>query len=168
MLCVYEMEGAIAAIRSPFSTSTEYADRKTSQYESESEKSARDRAYVIFSRLQKYNDLYTEMRSVRQRCRVVFGDSYTGLFDDLWSIIIKIRFSAEMLGDHYWTEPMGHCEDERRKEMSAERQKYEQVIWSWGSSDEVEPKVKKIVAEAERLFREKITPSTIGQRICNA
>lgn len=168
LLSVYEMETAINAVRSPFSSNIEYEGREREEGETPHEKSARDRAYVVFTRLQKHNDVYGEMRTIKQRCRVMFGDSYTKIFDDLWAIIVDINVTTEMLGSHYWNDPLDFYEQEERKQLLADRRELEAVIWYKGSRDKIKPKVKSIVDEAEGLFRDKITPQSFGERIQNA
>ncbi|WP_157054924.1 hypothetical protein [Salidesulfovibrio brasiliensis] len=164
LLSVYEMQSAINSIRSPFSSSAEYEGRERVEGESQHEKSARDRAYVVFARLDKHSEVYGEMRTIQQRCRVMFGDSYTKIFDDLWGIIVNIMVTTEILGDHYWNEPLAFYEKEERKRLLADRRELEAVIWYRGNQDKIRPKVEGIVTDAESLFRSKITPPSLKDR----
>ena len=160
---IYDVESAIRGIRSPLSYGYESEGRVKGEDETPRECQARDQAQVVFSRIKEHVQKFDEMRVIRQRCRVLFGDSHVSYFDDLRAIVIDIRVAAEMLGDHYWQEEVDWMDEAKKAEHIKAKRENEDVIWYRGSRDKIEPKVSAIVATAEGVFRELIEPPSFRQ-----
>lgn len=163
---IYEVEEAISAIRSPMSWTHEEEGRERAESETEREAKARDRAHIVFSRIREHQDKLSQLRTMRQKCRVLFGEQYVVSFDKLLKVVKEVSVSAHMLGTHYWAQRPDWLAEEQRKLHKEEVREHECIIWALGDKhDKLSPKIEAAVAEAEQVFREMIEPPSLWKQL---
>ncbi|WP_285908111.1 hypothetical protein, partial [Pseudodesulfovibrio pelocollis] len=155
LLTVYEFENAIREIRSPFvwKSETEGIDKNIN--ESEKDRTIKERMHVIATRHQRHQSTFNNLRTVRQKCKVVFCNQYDKVFEDCFSILREIGISTNLLQNHYWVIDYN---DQHPLEKE-ERLQHERIIWAYGEKhDPLAPRISKAVEEAEQSFRDFIEP----------
>ena len=143
----YEAEDAIREIRSPFGHVGEGTSRERSPGETEAESTLLDRAYVVFERYQKREQLFSQLRSLRYRFMATFGAGAGQPFDDLSRILREIFTAAQMLGRHYWPRQgrVQMTEPQFQKHL-AEMHRNEAVFWiTTEEEDKISPRLRTAV-----------------------
>jgi len=147
----YEARDVISFIRSPFGFSGEGSTRNASPNETPEEKQINDRAYVVFERYNKRQDLFNKLYSMRYRYMARFGKDSAKPFDDLRKIVNEIFVSARMLS-HYWKEQgrrTWKSEAEFKKHLE-EMQKHEAIFWEMNADeDTIIPRVNAVISDIE-------------------
>ncbi len=162
----YEARDVISAIRSPFGYSGEGSTRSAAPNESPEEKEINDKAYVVFERYNKRQDLFNKLYSMRYRYMAQFGKDSAKPFDDLYKIVNEIFTSARMLS-HYWLE-QGHRNWRNKAEFQKhldEMHKHEAIFWEMSADkDQIIPRVSAVISDIEAQCNKIISPTTL-QRI---
>jgi hypothetical protein len=147
----YEARDAIGYIRNPFGYVGEGGTRKADQNESSEEKQINDKAYVVFERYNKRQNLFNKLYSMRYRYIAQFGKDTAKPFDELNKIVNDIFTSARML-PHYWKQ-QGHHQWKNESEFQhhlEEMHKYEAIFWYQGENrDSIGPRVNEVISEIE-------------------
>jgi hypothetical protein len=147
----YEARDVISYIRSPFSVSGEGSTRKVDPKESPEEKEINDRAYIVFERYNKRQDLFNKLYSMRYRYMARFGKDSAKPFDGLRKIINEIFASAQMLS-FYWKEQGRRTwanKEEFEKHLK-EMHKHESVFWEMSpDKDPILPRVNAVISDIE-------------------
>jgi hypothetical protein len=147
----YEARDVISYIRSPFSISGEGSTREAAPNESPEEKQINDRAYIVFERYNKRQDLFNKIHSMRYRYMARFGKDSAKPFNELNKIVNEIFSSAQMLS-FYWKE-QGHRVWESKAEFEKhlkEMRKHESVFWEMSpDKDPILPRVNAMVSAIE-------------------
>jgi hypothetical protein len=142
----YEAKDAISAIRSPFGYLGEGSTRKPQENEAPEQKDARDKAYVVYERFQKRQEVFNKLHSKRYQFMSRFGAEKSKPFEDLRMIIIKIQVSADSLSRIWGSYRTSEATEDIRKNR-------ESVIWSGGENDPIEPLVKQVISDIEVICR---------------
>jgi hypothetical protein len=147
----YEARDVIRSIRSPFGFVGEGRTRNADPNESPEEKQIKDRAYVVFERYSKRQDLFSKLYSMRYRYMARFGKDSAKPFDDLNKIVNEIFSSAQML-EYYWKD-QGHRAWRNEKEFEQhlkEMKKEEAIFWEMSpDKDPIKPKLDAAIADIE-------------------
>lgn len=156
----YEAVDAIKEIRSDFSYSSEGTTRKRSEGESEEEARFLDQAYVVFERYQRREKLFAELRSLKYRMMVIFGEPTGEPFDEINGVVNTILITARRLGTHYWPrEKKGFTTEAKAEKYYEQREKYENIIWTpLKEDDEIAPRVNRAVEKIEAITKEAVKP----------
>jgi hypothetical protein len=91
----YEARDAITAIRYPLSYETEGRTRKPEDNETEQEKKARDRAYIVWERYSKRKRTFNKLHSMRYRFMAQIGKKESEPFEEIRKIVNEIFTAAE-------------------------------------------------------------------------
>lgn len=149
---VYEADFVFARIRNPFSTSSEHDARELDVDESAEEKSARDKHYIVWSRLNKENGYFENLYRITPKVMAHFGkDSRDNMFAPIRARNL-ILTSSEIL--HFYLEtPCNPSSREEIKNHNEERRKLQGELWTNFSKDaEVDKMLSEFRAFAERTF----------------
>ena len=144
----YEARDAITAIRSPFSWGGEGSTRKPLENEDEQEKTVRDRAYIVYERFEKHQNMFNKLHSMRYRFMAQIGKKEAEPFNQVRIIVNEIMSAGGTLGE-LWVERIGLPKPEK-KEITKTIKEYEAVFRWQGSKDEISKRVDKIVADIEQ------------------
>jgi len=147
----YEARDAIRFIRNPFSHGGEGSSRKPAENETPEEKQANDRAYIVFERYAKYQELFNKINSMRYRYMAHFGKDSAKPFTELSKIVAEIFASAHALADLWrqssYLRGANHAELQRHQDQLRE---YQAVFWEMSpDKDPITPKVEVMVSEIE-------------------
>jgi hypothetical protein len=152
VLCLfYRAERAIEAIRFPVSFSSEGQTRAPEEGETGEQEEARNRAYTVFKRIQDHGEIFNQLYTLRFRFMTRFGREKAKSFDEMKHVINMIEVSAQSLAQ-LWADRLRRG-DRVSEDTRAEIQEHEQVIWSGGETDQIEPEVKRIIGEIEATCR---------------
>lgn len=145
----YEARDAITSIRSPFGYEGEGNSRKAGPNETPEQKKARDRAFVVFERYEKYSELFSRLHASRYRFMARFGRDFARPFDEIRKALNTIFIAARMLSD-LWARGSWFPSPEHEQRHEQQRQRHESVFWQMGE-DEVTSQVDAAVAEIETI-----------------
>jgi hypothetical protein len=152
VLCLfYRAERAVGAIRCWLSYSFEGETRPPEPGETAEQKEARNRAYVVVKRIQDHAEVFDQLYALRFRFMARFGRDRAGSFDEMKRIVSEIQVSARSLAQ-LWAEQLRRGDDISQGTQEQVK-KHEEVIWSMGETDRIEPRVKKIIGEIEAICR---------------
>jgi hypothetical protein len=146
----YEARDAISAIRSPFGFQGEGSTRKPQENETPREKNARDRAYVVYERFEKRQEVFNKLHSKRYQFMARFGNEKAKPFEDFRIIVIEIQISASQL-EEIWSEVTFDQYD--RDTLKKERKEHESIIRQHGKNDIIDTRVEKIISDIEKVCR---------------
>jgi hypothetical protein len=147
----YEAQDVISYIRNPFGYVGEGSTRKSDPKESPEEKQIYDRAYVVFERYNRRQELFNKIKSLRYRYMAQFGKDSIKPFDGLNKIINDIFLAANMLPD-YWKKQGNRAwkNDEEFEHHLKEMREYEQIFWYQGKErDSITPRVNTVISDIE-------------------
>jgi hypothetical protein len=152
VLCLfYRTERAIEAIRCWLSYSFESQTRAPEPDETPEQKEARDRAYVVLKRIQDRAEVFDQLYTLRFRFMARFGRDRAKPFDKMKGVISEMQVSARTLAQ-LWADQLR--QGDRTSQPTKEQiKKHEEVIWSMGEADQIEPHVKSIIEEIEAICR---------------
>ncbi len=163
----YEARDVIRYIRNPFGFSGEGSTRNSDPKESPEEKQINDRAYVVFERYSKRQDLFNKLYSMRYRYMARFGKDSAKPFDDLHKIVNEIFLSARMLA--YCWRDQGHRtwrNEEECEQHLKEMRKYEAIFWEMSpDKDTIKPRLDAVIADIEAHSLKIIGRKNAFQRI---
>ena len=161
LMLFYQARDAISEIRNPFGRSGEGSSRQKGDNETESETELLNRAYVVYERYQKHEELFNKLQSTRYRFMARFGRETEVPFVELNKILKDIFIAAQMLGSHYWqSQGRVRMEGDEFKKHLDEMHKYEAIFWFQGENrDEIGPRVERVIKEVED-----ITKSTLAEK----
>lgn len=160
----YEARDAIARIRNPFSATTEGTERKRSSDEMAEETPMLDRAYVVFVRYEKEQELFNRLHALRYQVMARIAVSAAQPFDDLRRVLNDIFASAHMLGRHYWPRQgrVQMAEQEFQKHLK-EMHTHEAVFWAgFDPEDPTKARVEKIITDIEAVCRPVLQERAVG------
>jgi len=146
LVLFYEAKDGINAIRSPFSFEGEGSTRKPQEEETAEQKEARDRAYVVYERFDKWKDIFNEILSKRYQFMARFGTEKAQPFEELKRIVLDIQCAANELADMW-------CEvsyDEQNKKRLKELKK---IFWCQGDNDPIIPRLEKVISDIEAICK---------------
>jgi hypothetical protein len=146
----YEARDAIRAIRNPFGYQGEGSTRKPQENETPREKNARDRAYVVYERFEKRQEVFNKLHSKRYQFMARFGNEKAKPFEDLRMIVIEIQISASQLAEILSEVAFDQNDRDTRKK---ERKEHESMIWQHGKNDVIDPRVEKVISDIEEACR---------------
>lgn len=95
----YEAKYIFDHIRSPLSTSVEWADMPTRPGETAGDRSRRGAFYAAFKRIEQNKEFFERVWKLQPRCMAVFGRGVEGAFMKLHKARRRIEVAAEMLAD---------------------------------------------------------------------
>ena len=95
LMLFYQARDAIRDIRNPFGRVGEGNSRQKADNETDSETKLLDRAYVIFERYQKHEDIFNNLQSTRYRFMARFGRENEAPFIELNKILNEISITKE-------------------------------------------------------------------------
>ena len=161
LMLFYQARDAIRDIRNPFGRIGEGSSRQKAENETESETELLNRAYVVYERYQKHEEMFNKLQSTRYRFMARFGRENEIPFVELNKILNEIFIAAQMLGTHYWQrQGRVKMEGEEFKKHLEEMHKYEAIFWFQGEKrDEIGPRVEKVIKQVED-----ITKSTLAEK----
>ena len=142
----YQAKDAIRAIRTPLGNVEEGATRKPQDGETPPQKQARDRAYVVYERFERRQEVFNRLHAKRYLFMARFGTEKAKPFDDLRGIVVEIQVSADRLAD-IWS--LG----QRSNETGKQRLQHESVIWSSPENDEIAHRLDDVICEVEAICR---------------
>jgi hypothetical protein len=160
----YEARDAIARIRNPFSTGGEGSGRQRHSHEREEESELLDRAYVVFARYEKEQELFNRLHSLRYQIMARFSVDASGPFDELRKILNDIFRASYMLGRHYWPR-QGRVQmtEEQFQRHLKEMHQHEAIFWAGAvMEDPIVEKIDKVILDIEAVCRPVITERSIG------
>ncbi|MCB8981671.1 MAG: hypothetical protein H6657_30045 [Ardenticatenaceae bacterium] len=154
----YEAEDAIKEIRSPFSYVGEGKTRKRSENELEEQSELLDRAYIVFERYQKREELFAQLRATKYRAMASFGAKASEPFDEIGKILKEIFLAANMLATQYWPrQGYRHLTEEQFLQNRGQMEHYEAIFWYMGEEkDEIGRRAHKAIKAIENIAREEI------------
>lgn len=147
----YEARDVISYIRNPFSYVGEGSTRKSDPSESLEDKQFFDRAYIVFERYNKRQELFNKIYSMRYRYSARFGQEAAEPFEELDKIMKEILDAATMLPD-YWARQgreVWSSEQEFKEHLNA-MQKLERIFWEIRSDDPIKRRVDKVISLIEK------------------
>jgi hypothetical protein len=146
----YQARDAITAIRSPMSYGGEGSTRKQAENETENQKQARDRAYVVFERFNKHQEVFNKMLSMRYRFMAEIGKDKSAPFEEIRLIINEIFIAAQILAD-LWAKRIEHLEANTQEKHYKNIRKYETIFW-WGipEEDEINKRANNAISAIEK------------------
>jgi hypothetical protein len=147
----YEAKDIISAVRSPFGFQGEGSTRKPQEGETPQQKQVRDRAYVVYERFEKGQEVFNKLHSKRYQFMARFGTDKIKPFEELRRIEIEIAVFARAL-ERIWERGADGEESEKRK--------YEAVIWEKSEDDEINTRLKKVISDIEAICR----PIILGKK----
>jgi hypothetical protein len=151
----YEAKDIISFIRSPFSSGEEGKTRVAEEGELPPEKEIKDRAFIVFERFQKHQELFNRLHAMRYRFMAQFGSEGGQPFDDLRKIVNEIFVSANML-QHYWLQ-QGRRQWQNEQEFQDhldKMHKHEAVFWEGASdNDPINPRMQEVITAIESRCR---------------
>jgi hypothetical protein len=161
LILFYQARDAIREIRNPFGRVDEGSSRRRSENETESETELLNRAYVVFERYQKKEEIFNKLQSTRYRFMARFGRKNEAPFLELNKILNDIFLSAQMLGSHYWQrQGRVKMEGEEFKKHLEEMHEHEATFWFQGEKlDKIGPRVENIIKQIED-----ITEATLSEK----
>lgn len=146
----YQARDAIRAIRNPLGFKGEGSTRKPEPNESPEQKSAKDRAYVMYERYEARQEIFNKLQAKQYQFMGRFGSEKVRPFHELRGIMHEIVLAAGRLGD-LWAEVPSTPEES--KQHLKETRQYESVIWSLGDEDVLTPRVDGIIEDIEQICR---------------
>jgi hypothetical protein len=150
LVLFYEARDAIRAIRNPFGFQGEGSTRKPQENETPVQKAARDRAYVVYERFEKRQEVFNKLHSKRYQFMARFGNEKAKPFEDLWNIVFEIQISAMQLAE-IWSE-FAFDQDDRDR-LKEEKKEHESKIWQYGKNDIIDPRVEKVISDIEEICK---------------
>jgi len=160
----YEARDAIARIRSPFSFSGEGSERTKSPNEGPEASELLDRAYVVFVRYEKEQELFNRLHALRYQAMARIALSAAQPFDDLRRVLNEIFASARILGSHYWPRQgrVRMAEEEFQKHLK-EMHQHEAVFWAgFDANDPIAARVEKAISHIESVCRPVLEERSVG------
>jgi len=163
----YEARDAIRFMRNPFGYGGEGSTRTAAPTESPEEKQINDKAYVVFERYNKRQDLFNKLHSMRYQYMARFGKDAAKPFEDLNKIVNEIFISAQML-THYWMEQgrrQWNSKSEFQKHLD-EMHKHEAVFWEMApDKDQITPRVDAVISDIEAQSLKVIEKQGMSQKV---
>ena len=155
LMLFYQARDAIREIRSPFGRIGEGSSRQKGDNETDSETELLNRAYVVYERYQKKEDIFNKLQSTRYRFMARFGRKNEATFIELNNILNDIFISAQMLGTHYWQrQGRVKMEGEEFKRHLNEMHEHEATFWFQGEKrDKIGPRVEKVIEQIEEITK---------------
>jgi len=150
LVLFYEARDAITAIRSPFGFLGEGLTRKPQEAETEQEKEARDRAYVVYERFDKRKEVFSKLHSKRYQFMARFGTDKTKPFDDLRHVVIDIQCAANELAELWCEVPL---DEEHKKRLREQIKEQKSIFWYSGKKDLLVPRLEKAISDIETVCR---------------
>lgn len=144
----YEARDAISAIRSPFGFQGEGSTRKPQEAETQQEKQARDRAYIVYERFDKRKEVFNKLYSKRYQFMARFGTDKIQPFEDLRHIVIEIQCAADELAE-LWCEVPFNQEHEKR--LQEQRKEQTRIFWQHGKNDPIVHSLEKMILDIEAI-----------------
>ena len=135
-------------IRYPGSYGSPGSTRKPGLNENPRQRDARDSAYVLIDRYQKFKKLFNKIHSMRHRFAAQYGKESAEPFDELNKLIKGILSSAMRLSE-IWAKDEDGIPQEEREKYYYMRERYEAIFWEGSEDDDVNKIVRSIVAKIE-------------------
>lgn len=161
LMLFYQARDAIREIRNPFGRIGEGSSRQKGDNEPDSKAELLNRAYVVYERYQKKEEIFNKLQSTRYRFMARFGRDNEAPFVEINKILNDIFLSAQMLGTHYW-QRQGRVKmegDEFKKHLD-EMNEHEATFWFQGEKlDKIGPRVEEVIEQIED-----ITKSTLVEK----
>jgi len=148
----YQARDGIIYMRNPGSFGHEGKTRTSEGNETENEKNALDRAYILMERYQRYQDIFNEIYSKRYRFMALFGKKSGEPFEELRKLVSRILLSSNRLA-RIWAENEIEFEDKMQKKKYYTRMRREESYFWEGTveKDPVNPKLEKIIKKIEAI-----------------
>jgi hypothetical protein len=155
LMLFYQARDAIREIRNPFSRIDEGSSRQKGANEAASETELLNRAYVVYERYQKKEELFNKLQSIRYRFMARFGRQHEAPFIEFSKILNDILISAQMLGSYYWQrQGRVKMEAEEFKKHLEEMHEHERVFWFQGEErDQIGPRVENVIKQIEDITK---------------
>jgi hypothetical protein len=148
----YEAKDAITSIRWFYSVG-EGTTRDRNENETEEQRDALDKAYVVWERYQRYEKLFNKIDSIKYRYQVMFAQYDPDAlppFTELRGILKEIIMAANQLSQ-LWVRSHGvFVDDEQEKRHFDNVEKYEGIIWlGLAEKDPINPRMEQIISQIE-------------------
>ena len=151
----FEIKGAIAFIRSPFSSGTEGSSRERAAHETDADRQLLDRGFIVFERYEKKKEIFVKFSILKYKFMAVFGPKTENVFTETQQIVNSIFASANMLATYYW-QRQGRVQmeaDEFQRHLDEMRQ-HEGIFWDrYNDNDEIREKLSTIQTELESVTK---------------
>ncbi len=156
----YEAADVIRDARSPHGWTDEGLSRQRQDNERPEETQSKNRAHVLFERLNKHRGLFAELQSLKYRFMATFGKSALEPFKELVSVRNDMIIAANTLGDYLWPR---EARGELTRRDAEDKRKYEKIFWSAPAqaNDAITQRVAGAVEKVEDLLQQELR-SRIG------
>lgn len=153
----YQAEESIKKIRHPFSNSTEGQSRIKGPNETPEQTEILNRAHVVYERYDKEKDIFNELKKLKHRFKVNFGNDSTEPFEEIEKVLQEIFWATYQLARVYWPRQRKPMTDDKFKEHLSKMEEFESIFWSGASNpDPIDQRVKKAIEKLEYIYRNKI------------
>ena len=149
----YEVQDAVAYMRSPMGYVGEGSSREPHQNESSTEKEIYDRTFVIQKRYNERLEVFSNLRAMKYRFMAQFGRDAGQPFLELERIVNQLFVAARML-NHYWLQQGRRSwrSDEEFQSHLDQMHNNEAVFWDqFEDDDPIRPRLDAAVAKIERI-----------------
>jgi hypothetical protein len=149
----YQARDAISRIRTPWHQKEEGKTRKPGEYETPEQKEHLDRAYVVFERYEREQEIFNKLVVIRYRFMARFGKKTEKPFIDLRVLVGELLFAANQLGTHYWPRQGRATMTEAQLQTHLEQMnKYEGMFWEGAAEkDEIKQKLNTVIEQIEGI-----------------
>jgi uncharacterized protein YdcH (DUF465 family) len=163
LILFYQTRDAIREIRNPFGFVGEGASREKAKHETDEETNILNRAYVVFERYNKREEIFNKLQSTRYQFMARFGRHTEQPFIDLSDVLQDIFIAAQMLGSYYWKrQGRTSMNPEEFKKHLDDMHKNEATFWYMGEEkDEIGKRVNQIINDIERITKDTLTEKEI-------
>ncbi|MEM5327395.1 hypothetical protein VSR34_12420 [Paraburkholderia sp. JHI2823] len=162
LILFYEAADAIKHVRAPFAFQSEEGDIERRRNEPDRKFDARKRVSVVFTRQQRYSELFSKLRAMRYKFKAVFGTGSGTPFVRLDDILHNINLASQMLAHLWGLDDFEIRDDDRHR---TECDKYESIFWQASEDDDVAKQVAAMLAEVEQICRPVLAPPALNVRI---
>lgn len=153
----YEARDAISVIRSPFAYKDEGSTRSPQEDETQIQKEAKDRSYIVHERFQKQRNVFNKLQSKRYQFMARFGCEKARPFDSLRQIVLEILMSADELVP---TMIRRDRDVQNEEKLFEEETRLEAIIQEQPVNDPIKHRLEEIISGIEAICR----PIILGKK----
>jgi hypothetical protein len=164
----YQARDAIASIRSSFGYSGEGESRKPGPQETEEQKAALDRAYVLIERYNRHTELFSRLHSMRYRFMAQFGTEAAEPFLAIVRIVNEMLLSAQRLARLTSVAEWSLQTDEAQELHGKRIMEVYRTYYEGFDDDPIAPRVEEAVLQIERTCRAAIESQGTLHGLINA
>jgi CRISPR/Cas system CSM-associated protein Csm2 small subunit len=163
LMLFYQARDAIREIRNPFGSVGEGGTRKKAENETKDETDILNKAYVVFERYNKREEIFNKLQSTRYQFMARFGRDTEKPFTELNNVLKDIFIAAQMLGSYYWKrQGRASMNSEEFKKHLDDMIEHEATFWFMGEEkDQIGKRVEGIISDIEKITRDTLTEKEI-------